>query len=233
MLNLCTPSTVAVAVALTSSVHAAATITNATMFANFNHNISGVFPNGSDSDSDGITPDPFPQNLSVSSALSLAPTSNGSFMNGLSNGSATIRDDGANGSASYQFEYLRGGTGSVNGTIRLTVIFTVTGGTGYELDAVFFDNNLAGSQVRITEEGTNAFVAGTTTGDNLSLSGTLGDGTYRLTAQISHGNSGSPTFIGRTIQQQMQYDLRFTEIPAPSGLMLTACAAFATIRRRR
>ena len=210
-----------------ASATGTATITNATMLATTNHNVSGV-PSGSASDSDGIIPGPFPQALSVATSLNL-PVTSGSFMDVSLSGSANIRDDGVDGINFFQMDYFRNGTGNMSASIRTTMIFTVVGSIGYDLTGVFFDTG-PGSQLRITDEMSGTQIAGTFLGDPVNDSGILTDGTYRLTAQFNRSSSGSAGF-GDSLENIVQYDLTFRQVPAPASAL--SLAGLLLTRRRR
>jgi len=208
---------------------ASVTITSANLFANANHDVAGV-PAGGTSDVDSITPGPFPQTLNVAVTYDL-PLTSGSYLDADLSGTANIRDDGVDGVSFFEFDYFRNTSGSMNATIRTTVIFTVTGSTGYELTGGFFATG-PGNQLRITEEGSGALVAGTYVGDPVNEVGVLGAGTYRLTAQLNRGASGSGG-SGDSLEFAVQYDLTFTDVPAPGSAVAMGLLGLGSMRRRR
>lgn len=206
-------------------------------FGNMVYHLSGEPGLGSNSFSDSDSwplGDPTPYPLSIHAAGSLPLTGGGSFYNAIVSANSTHRTDGVEGSMSQQYEWAlsNAASGDMSSTVRTQAIFTVTGWSSWDLEAIFSQNGVIGNFVELKNEDTGDMIFFENAGNNVGASGVLGAGTYRFTARMLFNKSGSISNSSGLVQRQMSFDLTLSQVPAPGALAVLGAAGLVTRRRR-
>lgn len=147
----------------------------------------------------------------------------------------TYRTDGMNGSQGHDFEYdVTGQTGSIGTNARTNAIFTLTTTMAYSASITLTSPDSPGNVLRVMDSSGTMTLIDLNTLATTSETGTLGPGTYVFTAFTNTGaslNSGSSAI--NAFNKSSEWDITFTEIPAPGTLTLIAASGFVATRRRR
>lgn len=191
---------------------------------------------GSNNLSDSSSYSPFaslPQNLSEAH-LYQTPGTMTNLVRSQVFAESTFRADGINGSQGFNFEYdLTNANGSIGTQGRTTASFTLTSAMNYNASIFLLSGQTAGNTLTVTDSTNTTTFIQISTFSGGADSGTLGPGTYSLTVFSNTGVSLNFQTGVNQVSKTAEWDLTFTEVPAPATLGLLACTGLVAIRRRR